>query len=98
MDNRLDGILPAAAYKRLLAKAEALLRGQRDEHYRLIMADPLTREDIPPGTLSGQWEDLTAAQQVAVVRNLLETPIMVRPGNGGPNALTAYDRITLTEL
>ena len=43
------------------------------------------------------WPSLPAAEQCDQIAAIFQTPIKVRPGNGGGRALTAADRITLTE-
>jgi|GEM_PF-6983474 len=96
--NRLDGSMSAAVYNRLLGKAKALLKNERDEWATLSLAAARDPWDVPwnePPAV--RWAAMTAGQRLAVVRDILVTPILVQPGNGGPNALTAYDRITLTE-
>jgi DNA invertase Pin-like site-specific DNA recombinase len=96
--NRLDGSLSAAAYNRLLGKAKGLLKDARDEWAALNLAADKAPWDVPwTGSPAARWAGMTGDQRLAVVRDMLQTPIMVRPGNGGPAALTAYDRITLTE-
>ena len=96
--NRLDGTLSAAAYNRLLGKAKALLKNSRDEWATLNLAAAKDPWDVPWNEPpAARWAAMTAGQRLAVVRDILVTPILVQPGNGGPAALTAYDRITLTE-
>ncbi len=97
-ENRLDGSMSAAVYNRLLGKAKALLKNKRDERATLSLAAAEDPWDVPWNEPpAARWAAMTAGQRLAVVRDILVTPILVQPGNGGPNALTAYDRITLTE-
>lgn len=97
--NRLDGSLSAPAYNRLLGKAKALLRDSRDEWATLNLAASKDPWDLPWNEPpAARWAAMTAGQRLAVMRDILVTPIVVQPGNGGAAALTAHDRITLTEL
>ena len=42
-----------------------------------------------------EWDAMTAAEQLRALAEAVETPIVVRPGNGGGAARSAADRITL---
>jgi hypothetical protein len=60
--------------------------------------DQLDRIDAEPGVpfdLIGEWDNLTAAEKRALLALVAQTPIVVRPGNGGARALSAADRIDL---
>ena len=56
----------------------------------------LDRIDAEPGVpVLSEWEELTPAEQLALLRLVAVTPIVVQPGNGGKAARSVVDRIDL---
>ena len=84
------GHMNRARYAALVADAEAQIDADAAE------LAGLERIDAEPGLpLVLDWDSLTTAEQVRVVVEAIETPIVVQPGNGGKAALSAADRIHL---
>jgi DNA invertase Pin-like site-specific DNA recombinase len=79
-----------ATYADLIAEADAMLARIEAE---LAELDVIEGETGVPVVI--EWDDMTAAEKRAVVAKAVQTPIVVRPGNGGGAALRAADRITL---
>jgi DNA invertase Pin-like site-specific DNA recombinase len=74
----------------LSGEAEAVIDAARAE------LDELDRLEDEGGLPDGQgWDDMTVPERVRAVQRAALTPIRVRPGNGGPRAVPAEDRVLI---
>jgi hypothetical protein len=88
-DERTRRILDPARFAQHKAVADAQIAADEAE------LDALDQADAPGVPWTIGWDELTAAEKLAAVREACQTPIVVRPGNGGARALSAFDRIDL---
>jgi DNA invertase Pin-like site-specific DNA recombinase len=77
------------------AGLEAEITAQIDADAAELAA--LEEIDARPGLpgLGFEWDELIPAEKLALAAAAVQTPIVVRPGNGGGRALSAADRIDL---
>jgi hypothetical protein len=87
--NRDAGLSTQSAYEAARARYAAMMEQANAELARVRQA----RKDAP--AYRPDWSKLTAAEQCEQVADVFVTPIKVAPGNGGPRARTAAQRIKL---
>jgi DNA invertase Pin-like site-specific DNA recombinase len=94
IDKRIGGYLTAERFTRHEAQLTAQIDTARAE------LDALDQIDAEPGVSFSDefdWDELTGAEKRQLLTEIAQTPIVVRPGNGGTHArsLSAADRIDL---
>lgn len=90
IEKRGRRLITPARYSQL--EAEATVQIEAD----LAELAELERIDAEPGLpVVIEWDSMTAAEQLRALAEAVQTPIIVRPGNGGGAARSAADRITL---
>jgi DNA invertase Pin-like site-specific DNA recombinase len=87
---RMPSARARARYAELAAEAERMIAQAEAELVELAAVD--AEGGVP---VVVEWDALTPAEKLRVMAEAVQTPVRVRPGNGGGAALSAADRMDL---